>query len=317
MQLPYNFDQITPGRITLAYAVLGLGWIFWSDMILLQIVDSRQTLSTIQTVKGGLFVAISGAVIWGLTSRRENQLHESQSRLLGINQRLHVLQRVIRHNIRNDLNVIKGRIDLAQENAEEPTRSHLDVANSTADDIVEISEKLRIMDRFELDADISDTIEMVHHLENAITESRMEHPRVTFETEIPKRKDVIGDESIYYIFEEVLDNAVRHYQGEIQTIQIDVQVDDRLDRVEVCISDNGPGISDGEIEAIRKGTESSLVHLSGVGLWVVYWLCERIDAELEIQSDATRGTDVTISFRKPASMPDLSLVGEEFLESGS
>jgi len=56
-------------KITLWYLGFGVLWIFFSDRILKQIVETTELMTAIQTMKGWLFVILSGALIYYISKR--------------------------------------------------------------------------------------------------------------------------------------------------------------------------------------------------------------------------------------------------------
>lgn len=68
-------------RIALIYLGLAVGWILLSDRVVELISTDLATLGWVQTVKGLLFVALSAAVIYGLTYRELAARHRAESNL--------------------------------------------------------------------------------------------------------------------------------------------------------------------------------------------------------------------------------------------
>jgi signal transduction histidine kinase len=62
----------------------------------------------------------------------------------------------------------------------------------------------------------------------------------------------------------------------------------------MVVADDGPGIPEQELAAIRKGTELPLEHGSGLGLWMVHWIVTRHDGTIDIAVSET-GTTVSIT----------------------
>lgn len=67
-------------RVALIYFVFSLLWILLSDRLLEVISTSAETLSTLQTIKGGLFVAVTSAGLYGLLRISYRRLAESEER---------------------------------------------------------------------------------------------------------------------------------------------------------------------------------------------------------------------------------------------
>ncbi|PSQ47632.1 hypothetical protein BRD19_09035 [Halobacteriales archaeon SW_7_65_23] len=63
---------------------------------------------------------------------------------------------------------------------------------------------------------------------------------------------------------------------------------------EVRIADDGPGLDEAEREVLATGTETPLIHGSGLGLWLVYWIVSRHDGDIETETTSD-GTTMTLS----------------------
>lgn len=74
-------DRFGPAAIAVTYVALGAVWILGSDRALLALVggDAEQ-LAHLQTIKGWMYVAASGAVLYALMERRERALARQERR---------------------------------------------------------------------------------------------------------------------------------------------------------------------------------------------------------------------------------------------
>lgn len=291
---PRDYIDLTPRMIAIVYVVFGLLWITTSDVIVFRFFSSSEFISTIQTLKGGLFVALSGGIIWGLTRQRETKIQESRDRQQDMSIRLQVLQRVFRHNIRNELNIVKGFIELALE---ERRSAELVAASESAANVIEISEKIKVVDRYPIGTEVRESIDLAPVIEEEVRRIRTDHPSVTVETTPPEDGRVRADDSVGVILHELLENAVIHYDEPIETLVIEVSCRVEGNRVLLQVTDNGPGIPSYELRALREGHETPLIHLSSVGLWVVQWLVERLNADIEFETVPEGGTEVTVELR--------------------
>lgn len=304
MRLSKDAFALSPATIAFVYALFGFTWIYASDTLVHNVAPSRAAVSTIQTFKGAVFVALSGILIWGLTSTRERQLRASRDRLTSVSQRLRVLQRLFRHNIRNDLTVIRGYVDLVRSRTDrEWTRRQLTIASETADGLVTISEKMAVIDQYETTPDRSETVDVGQVVDRVVQSVEAAHPAVTIETMAPEHVEALGDDSIAHVVEELLENAIVHFDGPPADLTIEVTVRETRDSVSICVTDDGPGIPSGEVQALDSGRETSLVHLSSIGLWLVHWLCERLGGTVDVDSAPGEYTSVTVGLRKPVTLP--------------
>ncbi|WP_143420304.1 sensor histidine kinase, partial [Halorubrum lacusprofundi] len=174
----------------------------------------------------GSFLGIPGSV------RRRPARRELETS----NQQPQVLSRVFRHNVRNDLNVIQGYTDLLAERVyDERSRECLETIRETTDDVVEISEKLRVIE------DASPTppsgrVDLVEAVREAAT--GVDRTDVSLTLDAPAEAWVHADESIEYPIQEVFENAVTHNDESVR--RIDARVTENGSTACLEVSDNGP-----------------------------------------------------------------------------
>lgn len=288
--------DLSPVRIAAGYMLFGGIWILLSDSLVNSLFQRPAVLTQIQTIKGWLFVFLSGLLILGLVRTRELQLQKSRNRLSRASQELHVLHRIYRHNIRNDLNVVRGYLELVRAELDtERLREQINLAHNSTDRILGVSEKLGWIERTNTRASNTDTIDVMNIIEREVESFTSEYPEVTIEIHGRGQKTMIyGDDALSHVVRELLENAVEHYSGSREDCCIDVSIERTMSSVTVEIADNGPGISDYEINALEKGEEGPLNHTSGIGLWLVKWLCTFYDGEVSIGKRPGGGTSVTL-----------------------
>lgn len=291
--------QLPAHRIVAIYLVFGLLWILASDQLVALIANPDSTSTILQSVKGGAFVFLSGGLIFGLLRYRERQLTKTEHKMETKSQENQVLQRILRHNIRNDLNIITGNIELADEALTDPEASQrLQTAKDTAADLVRISEKVRRLEGIELNETVPESVDIVPFLTEAIEDITRDHPALSINTELPARCIAEAGPSLKYACREVLENSVEHYQGSLETLEITIAVTDSSDHVTIEIQDNGPGIPPGELNALEYGQETSLSHGSGIGLWLVKWVCDQYNGESVFEAEPGGGSTVRLTLQR-------------------
>lgn len=292
-----HVPSLPPLRLAGSYLAAGVVWIVVSDWFVTQVAETSAVAARMQTLKGWLFVFFSAAFIFALARVRESQLDISRRRLQRATNELQVLHRVFRHNIRNDLNVIKGYVDLVRrEVSEDRFDDRLALVSTKAQEVIDVSEKLRVIDDATIGPIEAHRVDLVALIERECAYLRSKYPGATIETDLPETAVVPGDESLYYVFREIIENALEHHDEppDGRTVAISLRRD--RDRFTVTCSDDGPGIPRRELTALERG-EDALVHVSGIGLWLVTWLCELFDAEVAFETDPASGTTVTMRFR--------------------
>ena len=201
-------------------------------------------------------------------------------------QRLAVLNRVLRHNIRTEANVIQGY-------AERTGGETAETITERTRRIVELGEKGRdAVELFEgvTDARATEALERV--LDRTLADARDAFPSVTFRLDPPDVDErVVVPDALAVVVANLVENAAGHNVGVDRRVDVYATVTD--DVVEVRVEDDGPGIDDEELRVLSSGTETPLSHTSGLGLWLVKWGTECVDGDLEFASDSRHGTIVT------------------------
>jgi len=252
----------------------------------------RQEIAPIET-NGEIshFVAIQSDV----TTRR---LREQQ---------LDVLNRLLRHNIRNDINVIKGRASLLADDVEtDAAESHVAAINVKAQALADVSEKVSAV-RSLLDEGYPDdtAIDAGQLADSAAETYREQYPGATIHTQTQPdaNAEVTADERVEIALEELIENAIVHNDRPEPEVTITVDAETHADGnwVDIVVADNGPGIPTHEQVMVESERETPLEHGSGLALWIVYWTASLFGGEIKINDRSPRGARVTL--RLPQATP--------------
>jgi len=206
-----------------------------------------------------------------------------------------VLERVLRHNLRNELTVIRGYADtIADDNDEASAAAAI---RDAADRLITLSEhigRLQRLDTAVTSRNVSDCVRDV------VTEVRETHPEAEITVDAP---EVISVQAVPLVREgirEALENAIKHTDEDAPDVSVSVDAS-AGDVVRVSVADSGPGIPDVEWEAIESRTEQPLMHASGLGLWVMQWAAARSGGHLEKTDRHPTGTIITFALPKTRS----------------
>lgn len=215
-------------------------------------------------------------------------LHEI-SDLLRQQQRLEVLNRVFRHNIRTNTQVILGNANyLATHNSETKATA----VEENALEIQDISDKVRaILDVFKQGREEQTYIQLATIVEETVKSVRDEYPAV--ETSItPIDEDLYVDSLFDTVCSNVIENAAQHNTN--PDPQVRVSVETRQNTIEITVTDNGPGINDHELALVSQGTETPLEHGSSFGLALIVWGTDIAGGDVTFDDNSPTGTIVTI-----------------------
>lgn len=218
-------------------------------------------------------------------------------------QRLEVLNRVLRHNLRNEISVIRGYAETIEStpDADEVAEWASRVAAASGR-LASIGEKARDVDRI-LDREPSaDAVNLRELLADVRDEHAEAFPAASVELDAPDGVDdrVEADaELVRAVVSNLVENALVHAETDAPRVVVALR-EDGPDAVEVAVSDDGPGIPSGELAPLQAGTEDALTHGSGIGLWIAKWASRRLGGALSFETDEG-GTTVALSLPREAS----------------
>lgn len=211
-------------------------------------------------------------------------------------QRLQVFNRILRHNLRNDLNVVLGYADTLHDEVPD-AKPEADIIRRKATDLIEISEKAREVGKT-LDSEdrTKKQIDITACVERTCSEFHQTYPAAQIELSLPDTALVYADKTLEAAISEVLENAVEHNDNEQPTVELTVAADhgDDHDWFELTVADDGPGIPEEEQTVLLEGEETALHHGSGLGLWLTNWIVGKFGGELTFEESPRDGGVVTI-----------------------
>ncbi|MFD1646225.1 histidine kinase N-terminal 7TM domain-containing protein [Haloarchaeobius litoreus] len=222
-------------------------------------------------------------------------------------QRLAVLNRVLRHNLRNDLTVVQGYLGEVLARTDDPElEAMLGTAADETAGLLALGEKARDIERT-MDRDVTvEAVAVRELLEGVVAEVDDGNGGDAVTVSVPRDLTLRTDrELLRTVFANLVENALEHDPGEpAVTVALAETVaagsGDGRDAV-FEIRDDGPGIPDHELDALHREEESALDHGSGLGLWLVSWSVDALGGELSFETEED-GT--TVRVRVPGVLGD-------------
>jgi len=211
-------------------------------------------------------------------------------------QRRRVMNRVLRHDLRNDMNVVVGHAQILAETLDDDRVRHAKTIEQKASNLVQLGEKVRKIDqrlhgrnrefqRIELTRIVREETQSIHET----------YPDAAIRTRL-EDVSIWGDTLIRTAVANLIENALEHNNRPTPEVDIVAGYSQESGQIELTVSDNGSGIPEAERRVITAGIETPLEHISGLGLWLVKWIVEGMDGELTIETKETHGSVVTLSF---------------------
>ncbi|MGM0606383.1 MAG: MASE3 domain-containing protein [Halobacteriota archaeon] len=214
-------------------------------------------------------------------SDRENRIHH-----------LAILDRILRHNLRNEMNVVQGHAGIIAEEGGIAVAENAATIVETSERLLATADKQRVITRLLSESQPIVSMDLIAILEDVRTEIKAQYPEATLSYSVPDSCQVRAVPQLSQAVREVIENSIVH--ADRPTPSIDVRREGAL--VELRVRDVGPGIPDIERRVLtREADVDPLYHASGLGLWLVNLVVDESDGVLHIEDRDTRGSVVTIT----------------------
>ena len=212
-------------------------------------------------------------------------------------QLIRVLNRVLRHNLRNDVNAFLGWTDQlnAGDGGDVDAERRIE---RVAEDLLTTSERARELERYARRERTPERLDPEALLAGVVDATRERWPAATIRLSVrtdPETGICAGAE-LERAVEELVENAVKHDPSAEPSVAVEAEADGEW--VRLVVADDGPGIDGMESDVVAAGTETPLEHGSGLGLWLVNWVVTRYGGSFAIEAESD-GSGTTATVRLP------------------
>ena len=205
---------------------------------------------------------------------------------------LRLLNQVMRHDIRNDLQRVEAYAEMLDDHVDEEGESYLEVIKENTESAVGLTTTVRDLSRVMLREDAEpEGVALDRVLSQQVEEVRSSYSEAVFTVDgtIPS-VEVLADEMLGSVFRNVLRNAVQHNDETLPVIDVTARVDDADQAAVVRIADNGPGVPPPQREEIfGKGEKGLDSPGAGIGLYLVRSLVEGYGGEVWVEDNEPKG----------------------------
>ena len=240
---------------------------------------AHQTVAPVTDEDGELveFVAIQTDV----TDRKERE------------QQLHVLERILRHNVHNDMSVVLGQAERIEIEADGEIAAAARQIRETGNRLLDTVDKERDIVELLSESRPIETVDLRERVRRTVDSLAETYPAATIDTAVPESVTVSAITEIEVGLSELVENAIIH--SDRSTPAVEVRVEAGVETVTVHVVDDGPRIPEEESEVLTNGESlGPLYHGSGLGLWLVNWIVKRSDGTLRFSENEPRGNVVTM-----------------------
>jgi len=196
-------------------------------------------------------------------------------------QRLEVLNRVLRHNVRNQLDVIAAHAETAE----------LPPVVDSVERIRELSAEARHVESLVGRSRSATTpTDLAAFTERVVDETVSDHADAVT-VDVPSVTIGLDRELCWYALSELLENAVEHG---CEDPTVAVRGAETATGSRLVVADDGPGIPANERAVIDAESETPLSHGSSLGLWGVQWAVQTLGGSLAFEESDLGGTAVAL-----------------------
>jgi signal transduction histidine kinase len=247
------------------------------------------------TMSDRLFVvanaASGGAAVGVVVGVYDGRQRLARAEVTRLNDRLTVLNRVLRHDIRTHAQIIRGHAERLAETDDERAQAVL----SEVAELVELGDHARDIERMlERDDTDREVIELAALAESTCERLRTEHPEADLDVSVPDEQPVAAHPLLDAAVTNVVENAIEHTDEPAPHVEVAVAPRPRADAAELRVADDGPGIPRDELDAIERGYETKLSHARGLGLWIVSWVVDESGGTVRFEESDSGGTVVRL-----------------------
>jgi PAS domain S-box-containing protein len=227
-----------------------------------------------------------------VSSRDISERMEYEERIEEQRDDLQTLNQVVRHDIRNDLQVVRAYAELLGERVDDGAEEHqyLETIREQVDHAVDLTKTAADMaEVMVMDKESDGSVYLGQALTSEIAGTREAYPDavVSIDGEVPT-VTVQGNEMLGAVFRNLLKNAIQHNDKAVP--EVTVTVTERDQTVRVAVADNGPGVPDGQkADIFGKGEKGLQSDGTGIGLHLVETLVDGYGGDVRVEDNDPEG----------------------------
>jgi len=212
-------------------------------------------------------------------------------------QRLAVFNRILRHNHRNQLDVIKANAEVLADRGD---GDHATAIIDSAETLRGLSQDARSIDQLlsrPLQLGETDLVTMVSRV---LEDNEVDRDGLSTTVSGPAEATLVTDRRVVAaLLDSALDNALTHAETSVC-----ITLEEHPDGYTIEITDDGDGIPEMELASLDAGIETSIQHGKGLGLWKLKWGVTKLNGDLEFDVDDGTSVRITVPDRRQGEHDD-------------
>ena len=208
-------------------------------------------------------------------------------------QQLVVMDNLLRHNLRNDLNVVLGQADLIEDELPDAA-DHTAIIRRVGDKLLQTAEKEREVIDLITREQGREFVDLAAVVERSIECIRERYPESEIEVTALPSTAACGRQELELAVRELLENAIQHSDAEHPRVR--VSLTHVGEHAELTVEDEQTPIPAIETDVLTGDHDmTNVYHSTGLGFWLVYWAVELSNGHVTVHSEEGRGNRITVS----------------------
>ncbi len=293
-------------KITLFYLIIGLLWIILSDTIFNRLIQDKELLTELQTIKGFLYIVVTSLLLFYLVNMHMRTLYLAKEKAEESERLKSAFLANMSHEIRTPMNGILGFVGLLKEPrlTGEEQREYIGIIEKSGvrllniiNDIVDISK----IEAGQMVVNIKETNinEQIEYI-NTFFQPEFERKglQFSFKNALTSKEAVIKTdrEKIYAILINLVKNAIKYtYEGAID-FGYKLKAENGFPVLEFFIKDTGVGVPIDRQEAIFERfvqadvSDKMALQGAGLGLSISKAYVEMLGGKIRVESEPGKGS---------------------------
>ncbi|WP_050048762.1 sensor histidine kinase [Halanaeroarchaeum sulfurireducens] len=236
---------------------------------------------------------VSGIVI-DITQRKEYAAEVERH-----NEQLTLLNRIVRHDIRNDMTLALGLLETIEEDVPDEIRREFEQVRTAAEHVVTTTEDIQsvisVLGGEEGSLDDA-TVSLQTIVSREVDSARSRHGDAEIAVDSIPDVAVRGNELLSSVIANLVENAIEHSDRETPHVWIDTSVDEET--VSLTVADDGPGVPDAIKEELFESGVTTDESGLGLGLYIVATLVDTFDGDVTVEDNDPRGARFSVELRR-------------------
>ncbi|MUV59640.1 HAMP domain-containing protein [Halobacterium sp. CBA1126] len=235
--------------------------------------------------------------------RAQAELEASNATLEERSEMVNVLNRILRHNVRNEVNIITGRAELAASRVDdEAVQADLECVQEAAWELSTISDRTQRIKQLLAEENTEPQPVPVDEIASKVAEVDVDTTCADVEFHAGTDDAAIrATQTFPTAVADVVHQIATHNDGDVH-VDVTISVHDSEspeENVVLRIDDDADGLPELDVQAVNAGDETPLNHAEGLALWCLEWTVAKSDGELQVDP-----ANATLKIRIPtASTP--------------